>query len=46
MASRSLWKYYRNEIDHVDDNVSDGKSFECKTKIVENTPERPGNESK
>ena len=28
----------------VDDNDSDGKSFEYKTKIVGNTPERPGNE--
>ena len=46
MTSRSLWNYYRNEIDDVDDNASDGKSFECKTKIVGNTPERPGNESK
>ena len=44
MTSRSLWNYYRDEIDDVDDNASDGKSFEYKTKIVGNTPERPGNE--
>ena len=44
MTSGSLWNYYRDEIDDVDDNASDGKSFEYKTKIVENTPGRPGNE--
>ena len=43
LASGSLWNYYRYEIDDADDNASDGKSFEYKTKIVENTPERPGN---
>ena len=36
--------YYRDEIDDVDDNASDGKSFKYKTKIVGNTPERPGND--
>ena len=44
MTSGSLWNYYRDEIDDVDDNASDGKSFEYKTKIVGNTPGRPGNE--
>ena len=47
MTSRSLWNYYRDEIDGVDDNASDGKSFKYKTKIVGKTPEslpRPGNE--
>ena len=44
MTSASLWNYYRDEIDDVDDNASDGKLFEHKTKIVGNTPERPGNE--
>ena len=34
MTSESLWDYYRDEIDVVDDNVTDGKSFEYK-KIVE-----------
>ena len=45
MTSRSLWNYYRDEIDDVDDNVSDGKSFKYKTKIVEKileqTPQHP-----
>ena len=40
----SLWNYYRDETDDVDDNTSDGKSFIHKTKIVGNTPERPGKE--
>ena len=47
MTSGSLPNYYRDEIDGVDDNTSDGKSFEYKTKIVEKTsqrPARPGNE--
>ena len=35
MTSESLWNYYRDEIDDVDDNGSDGKSFKYKTKIVE-----------
>ena len=41
MRSESLWNYYREEIDDVDDNASDGKSFKYKTKIVGKTPERP-----
>ena len=44
MTSGSLWNFYRDEIDDVDDNASDGRSFEYKTKKVGNTPERPGNE--
>ena len=44
MTSGSLWNYYKHEIDDVDDNASDGKSFRYKTKIVGNTQERPGNE--
>ena len=44
MTSESLWNYYRDKIDDVDDNASDGKLFEYKTKIVGNTPERPGKE--
>ena len=43
MTSRSLWSYYRDKTDDVDD-VSDGKSFNYKTKIVENKPKGPGNE--
>ena len=47
MTSRCLWNYYRDEIDDVDDNASDGKSFEYTTTIVGKTPQRParpGNE--
>ena len=47
VTSGSLWNYYRDEIDNVDDNASDSKSFKYKTKIVGKTsrrPERPGNE--
>ena len=40
MTSGSLGNYYSNEIDDVDDNAPDGKSFKYKTKIVGNTPER------
>ena len=40
MISGNLWNYYRDEIDDVDDNASDGKSFKYKTKIVRKTPER------
>ena len=34
----------RDKIADADDNASDGISFEYNTKIVGNTPERPGNE--
>ena len=44
ITSGSLWNYYEDQIDDVDDNASDGKLFIYKTKIVGNTPERPGNE--
>ena len=44
MTSGSLWNNCKDEIDDVDDNVPDSKSFEYKTKIVGNTSERPGNE--
>ena len=33
MTSGSSWNYYRDKIDDVDDNGSDGKSFKYKTKI-------------
>ena len=33
MTSGSLWNYYRDEIDDVDDNASDVKSLEYRTKI-------------
>ena len=35
------WNYYIDEIDDVDGNASDGKSFEYKTKIVRKSPQRP-----
>ena len=41
MTSGSLWNYYRDKIDDVDNNASVGKSFRYKTKIVGKTPERP-----
>ena len=34
MTSGSLWDYYRDKIDDVNNNASDGKSFNYKTKIV------------
>ena len=34
MTSGSLWNYYRDETDNVDDNACLGKSFKCKIKIV------------
>ena len=43
----SLWNYYRDKIDDVDDNASDDKSFEYKTKLIGKLPKRPaqpGNE--
>ena len=39
MTLGSLWNYNRDKINDVDDNASDGKSFEYKTKMVGNTPE-------
>ena len=43
MTFGSLWHYYRDNSDDADvnDNNSDGKSFEYKRKIVGETPERP-----
>ena len=32
MTSGSLCNYYRGEIDNINDNASDGKSFKYKTK--------------
>ena len=40
MISGRLWDYYRDEIDDVDYNASDGKSIKYKIKIVGKTPER------
>ena len=44
LTLQSLQNYYRNEIDCINDNASDGKSFKYKTKIVWKTTERSGNE--
>ena len=41
MTSGSLWKYFRDEIDNVDDNASDDKSLKNKTKIVGQSLDRP-----
>ena len=37
MTSGSLCNYYRDEIDNIHDNASDGNSFKYKTKIVGKT---------
>ena len=34
MTSGSLWHYYRDEFDGVDENVSEFKPFNYKTKII------------
>ena len=41
MTSGRLCNYYREETDDVDDNASDDKSFEYKTKMEGKTPQRP-----
>ena len=41
MAPGSLWNYYRDTIDDVDYDASDGKSFKYKTNRVGKTPEIP-----
>ena len=41
MTSGRLWNYYGDEIDDVEDNASDGKSFHYKTKIVGKIPRKP-----
>ena len=38
MTSGNLWNYYRDEIEDVDNNAPDGKSFKYKTKIVGKKP--------
>ena len=47
ITSGRLWNCYRDEIDDVDVNASDGKSISYKTNIIGKTPQRParlGNE--
>ena len=34
MKSGSLWNYYRDKIDDVDDDASNNKSFKYKTKLI------------
>ena len=41
VTSGSLWNYYRDEVDNINDNPSDGKSFKYKTKIAGKTPKKP-----
>ena len=47
MTSGGLWNHYRDEVDNVNNNASDSKSFKYKTKITDKTearPAQPGNE--
>ena len=39
MTSGSLWNHYRVDIDIINDNASDGRSFKYKAKIIGKTPE-------
>ena len=41
VTSGSLWNYYRDEINDVDDNASHCKSFKYKIKIIEKKEARP-----
>ena len=41
IKSRSLWNYYRDEIDNVDDNPLDGKPFKYRIKIIGKIEARP-----
>ena len=34
VTSRNLWNYYRDKIDNVNHNPSDGKLFEYKIKTI------------
>ena len=40
VTSESLWSYHRSKIDTFNDNNSQGKSFEYKTKVIGKTPAR------
>ena len=44
MKSGSSWNYYSRKSDDINDNASDGKSFNYKANIAWKTPARPGNE--
>ena len=41
MTPGTLWNYNRDEIDDVDNNALDCKSFNYKTEIVGKAPRRP-----
>ena len=41
ITSGSLWNHHGNEIDSVDNNASQSKSLEYKTKTKGKTPEWP-----
>ena len=41
ITSERLWNYYSDEIDGVDCNAPNGKSFNYKTKVLEKTTKRP-----
>ena len=41
ITSGKLWNYCWDEINGTDDYVSDGKSYEYKTKLIGNTPVWP-----
>ena len=41
MKSGSLWNYYRDKIDDVDDDASNNKSFKYKTKLIGKAKTRP-----
>ena len=46
MTSGTLWNYYRDQIDDVDNNALDSKRFKYKTKIagkILESPPQPGN---
>ena len=45
-TSGRFWRYQKDEIDDLNDNASEGESFEYKTKIIGKSPEQslqPGN---
>ena len=40
-ASGSLWNYYTDEMDNVNDNASDSRSFRYKARITRTIEARP-----
>ena len=41
MTSGSSWNFYRDKINDVDNNASDGKSFIYEAKVIGKTEARP-----